>query len=36
MEKILIFLFADPSGWWKGKNRKGEEGLFPGSYVQKL
>lgn len=28
--------FSDESGWWTGKNSKGMEGFFPGTYVQKL
>ena len=27
---------VDPSGWWYGKNRYGEVGLFPGTYVEKM
>lgn len=26
---------TDPSGWWKGRLH-GQEGLFPGNYVEKI
>ena len=34
--ELFYSFFADPSGWWNGKNGRGHEGLFPGSYVEKL
>jgi len=33
---ILEVIKEDPSGWWTGKNRFGEVGLFPGTYVEKI
>jgi len=36
-ENEIIEVFEeDPTGWWRGKNSKGETGLFPGAYVQKM
>lgn len=32
---VIDILTQDPSGWWKGRLR-GQEGLFPGNYVQKI
>uniref|UniRef100_UPI00398EA636 unconventional myosin-If n=1 Tax=Pristiophorus japonicus TaxID=55135 RepID=UPI00398EA636 len=32
---IIDVLLEDPSGWWKGRLR-GNEGLFPGNYVEKI
>ena len=31
-----VYLISDPTGWWRGKNSKGETGLFPGNYVEKF
>jgi len=33
-ENETIFLLEmDDSGWWKGRNAKGEEGVFPSNFV---
>ncbi|XP_059424230.1 unconventional myosin-Ie-like [Carassius carassius] len=32
---IIEIIHEDPSGWWKGRLR-GNEGLFPGNYVEKI
>ncbi|CAM9731941.1 unnamed protein product [Chrysoparadoxa australica] len=34
--EILTVLAVDPDGdgWWKGKNNRGGEGVFPGNYVR--
>lgn len=29
----LLLLEKDDSGWWKGRNAKGQEGLFPSNFV---
>ena len=34
--EVLEILLEDPSGWWRGKNTNGQEGLFPGTYVEKM
>ena len=34
--EVVEVMEEDPSGWWKGKNSRGEIGLFPGSYVSKM
>jgi len=31
-ERVVV-IETDPSGWWKGRNHKGEEGVFPCVYV---
>ena len=33
---FIILYISDPSGWWRGKKTNGEEGLFPGTYVEKM
>lgn len=30
-----LFSLTDASGWWKGRLH-GQEGLFPGNYVEKI
>ena len=32
---VLIIMFVDPSGWWKGRLR-GREGLFPNNYIEMI
>jgi len=34
-DDIIQLIKEDDSGWWKGR-LNGEEGLFPGNYVEKL
>jgi len=35
MEGETIFLVEkDESGWWRGRNNKGQEGLFPSNFVE--
>ena len=34
-EKISV-LEKDPSGWWIGRNRNGNVGIFPSTYVQEV
>ena len=34
--EVIEILLEDPSGWWRGKKTNGEEGLFPGTYVEKM
>lgn len=34
--EIIDLVGEDDSGWWTGKNAAGQEGLFPGSYVEKV
>jgi hypothetical protein len=33
-ESILVLDTTDPSGWWFGRNRYGQEGSFPSNFVQ--
>jgi len=30
---VIYILAQDPSGWWRGRTEKGEEGDFPSNYV---
>jgi len=30
----IMLLEKDDSGWWKGRNLKGQEGLFPSNFVE--
>jgi hypothetical protein len=32
--ETLYLLEKDDSGWWRGKNAKGQEGLFPSNFVE--
>jgi len=34
--EVIEIVLEDPSGWWRGKKTNGEEGLFPGTYVEKM
>ena len=31
--EIITITKEDDSGWWEGKNKNGQTGLFPGNYV---
>jgi len=31
--ELIILLEKDDSGWWRGRNAKGQEGLFPSNFV---
>ena len=33
---LYTVLLTDESGWWTGKRSNGDEGFFPGSYVEKI
>ncbi|XP_072457027.1 unconventional myosin-If isoform X2 [Notamacropus eugenii] len=35
VNEVIEILLEDPSGWWKGRLH-GQEGLFPGNYVEKI
>ncbi|NP_001427538.1 unconventional myosin-If isoform 3 [Homo sapiens] len=35
VNEVIEILMEDPSGWWKGRLH-GQEGLFPGNYVEKI
>ncbi|XP_006869067.1 PREDICTED: unconventional myosin-If [Chrysochloris asiatica] len=35
VNEVIDILLEDPSGWWKGRLH-GQEGLFPGNYVEKI
>ncbi|XP_021100855.1 unconventional myosin-If isoform X3 [Heterocephalus glaber] len=35
INEVIEILMEDPSGWWKGRLH-GQEGLFPGNYVEKI
>eukprot|EP01125_Pyxidicula_operculata_P012445 TRINITY_DN4082_c0_g1_i1.p1 TRINITY_DN4082_c0_g1~~TRINITY_DN4082_c0_g1_i1.p1 ORF type:complete len:461 (-),score=154.50 TRINITY_DN4082_c0_g1_i1:91-1473(-) len=32
--EVIILLEKDESGWWRGRNSKGEEGVFPSNFVE--
>ncbi|KAK2087269.1 Unconventional myosin-If [Saguinus oedipus] len=35
VNEVIEILMEDSSGWWKGRLH-GQEGLFPGNYVEKI
>eukprot|EP01125_Pyxidicula_operculata_P002050 TRINITY_DN1200_c0_g1_i4.p1 TRINITY_DN1200_c0_g1~~TRINITY_DN1200_c0_g1_i4.p1 ORF type:complete len:536 (+),score=140.84 TRINITY_DN1200_c0_g1_i4:459-2066(+) len=32
--ETIVLLEKDDSGWWRGRNAKGEEGVFPSNFVE--
>ena len=33
---VLVITEQDPSGWWRAKNSKGDEGFIPHNYVEQI
>jgi len=32
--ETILLIEKDDSGWWRGRNQKGEEGVFPSNFVE--